>query len=135
MPWLRGIAVWLLIMVAESIHGTLRQLYLAPLIGDFAARRIAVFSGAAIIFVIALSTIRWLGARGTRDLLVVGGLWVLLTLCFECVLGRAVLRYDWSRILEDYDLSRGGLMIGGLAVMFWSPVLAARARSVERTVP
>jgi len=35
--WPRALAVWLLIVVAESIHGTLRQLFLAPLIGDLPA--------------------------------------------------------------------------------------------------
>ena len=37
--WPRAFAVWLLIVVAESVHGTLRQLVLAPLIGDLPARQ------------------------------------------------------------------------------------------------
>ena len=34
MPWTRALLAWLIIFVAESIHGTLRTLYLAPAIGE-----------------------------------------------------------------------------------------------------
>jgi hypothetical protein len=126
MAWWRGFAVWLLIIVVESIHGTLRQLLLAPVTGDLPARRVAVFTGLLLIFLVTLATIRWIGMRATKDLLMLGGLWVVLTLVFELVLGRAVFGYPWSRLLEDYDLTRGGLMSLGLLGMLGTPLLAAR---------
>ena len=48
----RGLAVWLLIIIAESIQGTLRQVFLAPLVGDFTARRIAFFGSVLLIFLL-----------------------------------------------------------------------------------
>jgi hypothetical protein len=125
--WIRSIGIWLLIILAESIHGTLRQLYLAPLIGDFRARRLSVLTGIALIFVITILTIRWLRTHDTGTLVRVGALWVTLTILFEVSLGRA-LGYDWSRIFEDYDLSRGGLMGLGLVAMLFTPLIAARVR-------
>jgi hypothetical protein len=127
-PWLRALFVWLVIIVAESVHGTLRTLYLAPALGDFPARRVGVFIGTALIFVVALAFTRWIGARSRRQLLGIGALWVGLTVAFEVLLGRALLHYDWARILADYDLSRGGLMGFGLLAMFFMPLLAARIR-------
>jgi hypothetical protein len=128
MPWFRALLVWLVIIVAESVHGTLRTLYLAPVIGDLPARRVGVFIGTAIIFVMALAFTRWIGARTRVQLLGIGLLWVALTVTFEIVLGRGVLHYDWPRILSDYDLSRGGLMGFGLLAMVFTPLLAARIR-------
>jgi hypothetical protein len=127
-PWLRALLVWLVIIVAESVHGTLRTLYLAPALGDFPARRVGVLIGTALIFVVALAFTRWIGARSRRQLLGIGALWVGLTVAFEVLLGRALLHYDWARILADYDLSRGGLMGFGLLAMFFMPLLAARIR-------
>jgi hypothetical protein len=127
-PWLRALLVWLVIIVAESVHGTLRTLYLAPALGDLPARRVGVFIGTALIFVVALAFTRWIGARSRRQLLGIGALWVGLTVAFEVLLGRALLHYDWARILADYDLSRGGLMGFGLLAMFFMPLLAARIR-------
>jgi hypothetical protein len=127
-PWFRALLVWLVVIVAESVHGTLRTLYLAPAIGDFPARRVGVVIGSALIFVIALAFIRWIGAQSRRQLLGIGALWVALTIAFEVGLGRAVLHLDWARILADYDLSHGGLMGFGLLAMFFMPLLAARIR-------
>ena len=127
--WGRALAVWLLIVVAESIHGTLRVLFLQPLVGDFPARRLAVFSGMAIIFAISWLGVRWIGARGSRQWLAVGAAWVALIVAFEVGLGRLVMHLSWDRILEDYDPSRGGLMLLGLAAMGLSPWAVARWRA------
>jgi hypothetical protein len=131
MPWLRALLVWLVIIFAESVHGTLRTLYLAPAIGDFPARRVGVFIGTAIIFVLALAFARWMGARTRTQLLGIGLLWVALTVTFEIALGRVVFHYEWGRILSDYDLSRGGLMVFGLLAMVFMPLLAARIRGQD----
>jgi hypothetical protein len=130
MPWARSIAVWLIIMLAESVHGVLRTLLLAPLIGDFRARQVSVFTGAAIIFAISYATIRWIGARRSAVLLRIGFIWVLLTMTFEVLLGRFVMKLDWSRILSDYDLTHGGLMGVGLLAMWVTPLVTAKLRGV-----
>jgi hypothetical protein len=125
---MRSLSIWLLLMVVESIHGTLRTLFLAPAIGDLPARQISVFTGIALIFLITLGTIRWIGATRTVQLLGIGLLWVVLTLAFEVTLGRFVMHADWSRILSDYDLAHGGLMSLGLLGMLFTPLVAARMR-------
>ncbi|MCC6172348.1 MAG: hypothetical protein IT481_10000 [Gammaproteobacteria bacterium] len=124
----RVLLAWCAIIVAESVHGTLRELLLAPRIGSLLARQLAVFTGIAIIFVIALSLARWMGWRTRRECLLAGLAWVMLTVAFEIALGRLVFGHGWSRILEDYDPSRGGLMSLGLAAMALTPWLAARLR-------
>ena len=125
---LRVLLAWCAIIVAESVHGTLRELLLAPRIGSLPARQLAVFTGIAIIFAIALVLARWVGWRTRRECLLAGLAWVVLTVAFEIALGRLVFGHGWSRILEDYDPSRGGLMGLGLAAMALTPWLAARLR-------
>jgi hypothetical protein len=44
MLWMRAFVVWLAIAAAETIHGVLRTMYVAPIVGDFTARQIAVFT-------------------------------------------------------------------------------------------
>jgi hypothetical protein len=124
----RAFLIWLVIMFAESVHGTLRQAFLAPVIGDFPARRIAFFTGMLLIFLIAYIFIRWIRAATTASLFVVGLLWMILTALFEFGLGIFVLGYSRERMGEDYDVSRGGLMGFGLLYMVFVPWLAARLR-------
>ncbi len=128
MYFFRSFLVWLLIIFAESIHGTLRQLFFAPLIGDFSARRVAFFSGILLIFTITYFFIRWINAPTTKKLLLVGLMWMLLTASFEFGLGYFILNYSRERIFQDYDLSRGGLMGFGLLFLFSAPVLAKKLR-------
>lgn len=126
--WKRALIAWLLIIVAESLHGTLRQLLLAPLIGDFRARQVSVFTGSVFILLIAYALIGWIGARRTSHLLAIGVGWLLLTVLFEFTLGR-LLGMDWQRLLADYDLRRGGLMSFGMLVLLLSPLATARLRN------
>jgi hypothetical protein len=128
--WPRALAVWLLIILAESMHGTLRVVFVEPVLGSLSARQIAMPVGAAIIFAVTFLTIRWIGARSVPHLLAIGLVWVALTVAFEIGLGRLE-GFGWDRITEDYDPRRGGFMILGLVFMALTPWIAARLRGVS----
>ncbi len=128
LPWGRSLAVWLLIIFAESVHGVLRTLYLAPILGDFRARQISVFTASLIIFAITYATIRWIAPARRAHLWTIGVIWVLLTVAFEFTLGRFILELDWARLFSDYDLRHGGLMGFGLLAMGLTPLVAAKLR-------
>lgn len=127
MSWLRVIAVWLLLMVAESISGTLRELFLVPVLGGVLSRQAGVLVGSALIFAITCGCIRWMRAQTEFDQLSAGLVWVILTIAFEFTLG-AILGLTRERMMADYDLSRGGFMGFGLVFMFFVPMLAAKVR-------
>ena len=124
--FIRAFVVWLVMMFAETIHGILRASLLVPIVGDLRARQIGVVIGSTIIIAIAFFFSDWLKARSIMWQISVGLFWVTMTLFFEIVLGRLVLRLPWERIIEDYDLSRGGFMIFGLLVMGASLTIAEK---------
>jgi hypothetical protein len=124
----RAFAVWLLLMAAEVVHGIARTFFLTPLVGDFLARQVAVFTGSLLILLIATLLIRWLPAGTARSLVMIGVAWVVLTLMFEVVLGRLILEYSWDRLASDYNVVHGGLLPIGLALMATSPLIASRLR-------
>jgi hypothetical protein len=124
----RAFLVWLLIFGLEVLHGTARTLWLVPLVGDLRSRQIGVPVGSLLILLMAWLTIRWIGARTPRQLVAVGGGWLLLMLCAEVLLARMVFGYPWTRIAEDFDISRGGLLGFGMLVLAAAPWLASRWR-------
>jgi hypothetical protein len=128
MYFVRAFVVWLLIVLAESVHGTLRQLFLAPLIGDFMARRMAFFVALLLIFLITYFFIRWISAPNVKSLFAVGLMWMILMTLFEFGLGNFVMNYSWERMFEDYNIQRGGLMGLGLLFMIFAPWLATKLR-------
>jgi len=123
----RGLVVWLIIIFAEFLHGTLRVLLLQPFTDDFRARQISVFTGILIILTISYFFVGWLRASNTLQLFLVGLLWLFLTVAFEISLGR-LLNLSWERIFSDYDISNGGLMPIGLLFLVFAPLIAAKLK-------
>jgi hypothetical protein len=126
---IRSLVIWLVLIGAETVHGILRAILLVPLVGEFRSNQIGVFTGSAIILVIAYFTIRWIAAKGAFELLMVGFIWLILTVAFEILFGRFVLGLSWERIGSGYKVWDGGVMPLGLAILFFSPIVAAKLRA------
>ena len=109
MRWSRALAVWVVLVCAEIVHGILRTLLLSPRVGDFRARQIGVFTGSLLILLIACLSIRWIGARSTMLLVKVGVVWLVLMVLFELAFGRLVIGASWQRLWSDFNLLEGGL--------------------------
>ena len=124
----RGMIVWLIIMAAETVHGIIRTLFLAPRLGDMRARQFSVFVGSLLIVLLTFVFVRWLKGSTVTHFILVGAMWVLLTVGFEIVLGRLVMGLSWERIASDYDIAEGGLMIFGLLIMLLAPLMMAKLR-------
>jgi hypothetical protein len=128
---LRALAIWLILILAESVHGVVRTLFLTPVTGDFKARQIGVFIGSLLILTIAYFSVRWIRAKTTASLIVVGFVWLILTLIFEVCLGIFVMNLSRERILSDYNIAQGGFMPFGLVVLMFSPLIAAKLRGLN----
>jgi hypothetical protein len=125
----RAAALWLLLMCLEMLQGTLRTLLLAPVLGDFPARQLSVFTGSLLNFAVTYACTPWLAAPTRRARLLTGALWLVLTLAFELSLGRFVFGLSWERLAEDFRLWDGGLLPIGLVMLAFSPLAAAALRA------
>jgi len=76
-------AIWLILIAAEIVHGIARGIFLAPHVGQFRSNQLGVFTGSIIILVIAVVFVRWIGATRPAQLLTVGFLWLAFMLSFE----------------------------------------------------
>lgn len=120
----RGLIVWFLIMLAETIHGVLRGLLLVPRVGEASAGRIGLLVGTALVLIVTFLFIRWIGLRKGTALLVLGAVWALLTGVFDILIG--LLRgFNAARVIAEINPLAGGPMIYSLCVMFIAPWLCA----------
>ncbi len=65
------------------------------------------------------------------SLILVGLVWLVLTLAFELIFGRFVVGLSWERIASDYDVPQGGWLPFGLIVLTLSPLIAAKMRNFQ----
>jgi hypothetical protein len=133
MNWKRALVIWLLIVVAESISGTIRRIWLVPIAGEKASHQIGVLIGSMLILLIAWLSARWLDARTLKGQLQIGALWVVLIVAFEFGVGAAV-GNSMPKMLAEYDFTQGGLMALGLIVMFFAPALGSRMAGNPPTI-
>jgi hypothetical protein len=124
---LRALAVWFVIIFTESIHGTLRVLFLEPKIGSFRARQIGVFIGVLLIFTITYLFINWINAKTTKSLIIIGLMWMTLTLLFEFCIG-FVQGFTLDRMLSDYNIAQGGFMLFGILLLALAPLIVTKLR-------
>lgn len=131
MRFLRSVGIWLIFIVVESLNGTIRTLWLVPLLGELQAHQVSFVTGSLIILTISTIFVRWLTISNFLQAISIGVLWMLLTVVFEVGLGRFAFGYSWSQIATDYDLSQGRLMSIGLALLVLAPLIAAKIRGVS----
>ena len=124
----RALAVWIILICTEVIHGIARGIFLVPHVGEFRSNQIGVFTGLILILIVALIFVRWIGATRTTTLLAIGVVWLVLTLAFEVLFGRFVVGVSWERLAADYNVPQGGLLPFGMLVLLLSPLIAQRIR-------
>lgn len=119
----RGLLVWLLIMLVETIHGVLRSVLLVPRFGEEAAAGIGWPVGALLVLALSYAFIHWTRLSGGPALVRLGAIWAALTLLFEIAIG--LLRgFDTGRIAAEINPAAGGTMLYSIALMFFAPLIA-----------
>jgi hypothetical protein len=124
---LRGLAVWLLIMAVETLHGVLRQLFLVPRVGEAWAGRIGWPVAAVLVICIATAAARWMDLKGPSAQWRLGMIWAALTFIFEIAVGlwRGL---DAQHIMAEINPFSGGLLLLSVAVILVAPRVGARLR-------
>lgn len=127
----KACGLWLAILVLAFVNGTLREVFLIPILGKTPG---LVLSG--ILLSIAVLAVAWLGAPRLGSLRGgtwwgLGFLWLVLTVGFEFgfgILGNKA----WSEMLAPYSFRDGNIWSLVLAVVFLAPRWAARRRGLDR---
>jgi len=127
---LRATLVWIIIALAETLHGIARVRLVNRRLGDRRARQVAVFTGSAIILCIGWFAVPWIRPASAPDCFTIGALWLFLMLAFEITLGRIVFRMKWARIAADFDPTKGGLLALGMLMLFATPWMIAEWRGL-----
>lgn len=103
-------------------------MWIEPWLGPRQALQIAFPTACVWFFWLLFSQYAGSASPGRAQLLAVGVLWVGLTLGFEIGLGR-LQGYSWQRILREYDIRQDGLMVYGMLLILFAPLIAQLSRS------
>lgn len=127
---LKALAVWLLILVCAVVNGAFRESVLVPRFGSLPA---FVVSGVLLLLcIVAVSTalVPWFGRLLVSGYLLIGILWLILTLVFEFGFGHFLQHKTWPQLLKAYTFQEGNLWPLVLIVTTLAPLLAAYLRGL-----
>jgi len=120
---IKAFGVWLILLVAAFINGAIRELVIAPRVGEQVGHVISVVVLSGAIFGIAYVFVNMLGPQPSITLLLIGLFWLVLSLLFEFGFFHYVMHEPWSRLLADYNIFHGRLLAVVWITTLFSPLI------------
>lgn len=106
--YLLALAVWLLLFVVAFSLGAVRELVIAPAIGEALAHVVGTLAFVAVLLGITAVLVRRIRPRcSVTDLWLVGLLWLALTVAFEFLFFHYAAGKPWEVLLADYNVLQG----------------------------
>jgi hypothetical protein len=124
--FLKAFGVWLLMLVAAFVNGALRELPIVRLVGEQVGHVLSVFLLAGAIFGIAYVFVKAVAPVPSSTLLGIGLFWLVLSLLFEFGFFHYVMHEPWEKLLEDYNIFRGRLLIVVWLTTLLSPLVCGK---------
>lgn len=116
--------IWFLLAILAILNGLFRNSLIEPKVGEYAAHIISTFLLVSIILVVVylfISRIKFVYTK--TDLLLIGVIWLILSILFEFVFGHYVLDISWDILFSGYNILKGRISILVPLVVFLSPLL------------
>jgi len=126
----RALAVWLGILLLANLNGAVRELWLIPAMGHIPGRALSTLVLSVLVFLITWLTVGWIRPVSTGDAMLIGVVWLLLTLGFEFLVGHYVFHKPWAELTEDYNVARGRIWPLVLVVVLFAPLWTARIKGI-----
>ena len=119
----RGIVVWLLLLVAAIANGAIRQAWLVPWLGETAGHVASTMALSGLIFGIGWILSGWIDLATAAEAWLLGVVWLGLTVAFEFIAGRFLFGASWEKLLADYNVAEGRIWVFVLVTTLLTPRL------------
>ena len=124
----KSLLVWLMIIPLAVLNGAAREYVMRPVMGGYALPVSGILL-CALIVLLAWACVPRLGAKGGGQYALIGFVWAVLTVLFECLLGLAAGR-AWAELAAAYDVASGNLWLLVVVCTGCAPWLTAKMRGV-----
>lgn len=127
------IFTWVMFIPVAIANGIIREYIYKPIVGDLPAHQISTFIAITafitMVYFLRKNDFRFLK---TSSLLLIGFVWMILTILFEFGFGHFIDNISWSRLLSDYDLSQGRVWMFMLLAELFTPLIVRRITNLRR---
>ncbi len=103
----KHILLWFSFPFVAIFNATLRELIYKKPLGDLAAHQISTATGIFIFAIVFYFIFKKWKIESTKHAILVGGIWLGLTILFEFGFGHYIMGNPWEKLLHDYNLAEG----------------------------
>lgn len=120
---------WLPLVAVGILNGIIREIGYKKYVGDLTAHQISTLTGIILVG----CYIWWLTGKweiGTSSqALIIGVIWLGMTVAFEFLFGHYVVRQPWSKLFHDYNFLKGRIWVVVLIWITIAPLVFYKIRS------
>ncbi len=110
--YLYGLVGWVILVILALLNATIREEVYGPFLTPLLAHQISTFIMIIIIFLFTYIFLGILHLQATiRQYLLLGLLWLVLTILFEFIFGHYIMGHSWDKLLADYNLLQGRIWV------------------------
>jgi hypothetical protein len=133
---LKSLIAWLIILCLAVANGALREAVLIPALGRASGLVLSGILLSLVVLLVAYGFVRAVRGFAVSEGVLIGFVWLCLTLAFEFTFGLYVEGKPLSELLEAYKFAGGNVWPVVLVVTLLAPALAAalhaRSKQPER---
>lgn len=123
MLFVKAFGIWLLMLLAAFINGAIREILIVPRVGEYMGHVIGVVGLSGVVFALAGFFVNAFGPFTSGTLLWVGIFWLGLSLLFEFGFFHYARHEPWHKLLADYNIFRGRLLLVVWLSTLFSPLI------------
>ena len=126
---IRYVIAWVPMLFIAIANGALRQFTFGRVMSELHAHQLSTVIGSLLIGLFIYAIIRIWPPTSSKQAVVIGSVWLLLTVIFEFAFGRWGMHRTWDQLLNDYNLAAGRVWIVFLAWLTIAPYVIFRLRN------
>lgn len=114
---------WLPMVIIAITNGVLRELGYGRLMSELHSHQLSSILGVAAFMAYTFLLNEYFPIPSLENAVIVGAVWLILTVSFEFIFGHYVAGHSWQRLLSDYNILKGRVWSLVLISIFLAPAI------------
>jgi hypothetical protein len=128
MDW-KFIVSWIPGIPIAIVNALLRNSLYKPFLNELHAHQLSTVSFMIFFGIYVWFVLKWLRLSSSQDAVLLGLIWLALTIIFEFLFGHFVMGHAWSKLFHDYNLFAGRVWILVLLWITIAPIIFQQAQN------
>jgi len=120
---------WFGLVILAIVNGAVRKKFYGHYMSELIAHQLSTLTAIFLFGIYIWCTMGIWKIDSGKQALIIGSIWLIITIIFEFLFGHYVIGNSWSKLLHDYNLFKGRVWVLVLIWTTFAPYLFYRMKS------